>query len=83
MGELSSPVDSPGIGLHGGEWTLCVSGRRGPLKLTVYAWAPSQEELHSLWRADEPQTYPLSASADAIRIQREWCARQDVCNANS
>ena len=29
-----------------------------PLKLTVYAWVPSQEELHSLWRADEPQTYP-------------------------
>ena len=28
------------------------------LKLTVYAWVPSQEELHSLWRADEPQTYP-------------------------
>ena len=29
-----------------------------PLKLTVYAWVPSQEELHSLWRADDPQTNP-------------------------
>ena len=28
------------------------------LKLTVYAWVPSQEDLHRLWRAEELQAGP-------------------------
>ena len=47
------------------------------LKLTVYAWVPSQEELHSLWRADEPQTYPKEKKrhhgAGTTSSSRQFC----------
>ena len=39
-------------------------GGFGLLESTVYAWVPSQEELHSLWRADEPQAYPSLKKSD-------------------
>ena len=45
-----------------------VIGCRG---LLVYAWVPSQEDLHRLWRADELQAGPQHKRVEEVQLNAE------------